>query len=295
MMIVEHGLAHLRALVPILLLLVSPACLSAQEIVASHITVELVAEHAAIAPGQPFRVGLRIDLEDGWHTYWRNPGDAGLATSFKLALPDGFSASEIEWPFPERFGEAPEVSYGYHGRLVLPVTITPPSSLRPGDTVHIGARASWLVCNEVCIPGKAELSLALPVFDGQIDPTQRAVLFDEADRAAARRPGKINVAARRFEGHYELRIANAPGRDAPLPSEVYFFAGEESVVDHSAAQKIEATPGAVTIRVPISPYEVEPASHLRGVLFSPEPWNGSELRAIVVDIAVEQSGSTVRH
>ncbi len=73
----------------------------------------------------PFRVGLHFRLAPGWHTYWRNPGDAGVAPDLSLVLPPGASAGPIAWPTPRRVAEGPVMTYAYTGDVLLPVTVTP--------------------------------------------------------------------------------------------------------------------------------------------------------------------------
>ena len=67
---------------------------------AGHLTAELVAQDTAVAPGGTVWVALRQQIEPGWHTYWRNPGDSGLATSVSWVLPKGVTAGELQWPTP---------------------------------------------------------------------------------------------------------------------------------------------------------------------------------------------------
>ena len=78
-----------------------------------HVQPELVADVESIAAGRPFQAGLRLRMEPEWHTYWKNPGDSGLATRLTWKLPDGFQAGPIEWPYPEIFKQGPVTSYGY--------------------------------------------------------------------------------------------------------------------------------------------------------------------------------------
>src|SRR5262245_320707 len=82
-----------------------------------HVEAELVSENAAIAPGQATTVALRLRIEDGWHTYWRNPGDSGLPTTLDWKLPPGVRAGAIEWPAPTAIDVGPLVNYGYEGTV----------------------------------------------------------------------------------------------------------------------------------------------------------------------------------
>ena len=124
---------------------------------------DLVAEMQAVAPGAVLWVSLHLEMTPGWHTYWRNPGDAGLPTTIDWSLPPGFSAGEIRWPVPRPLVRGNVGSYGYTGALDLLVPITAPKSLAVSRQATLTAEASWLVCEDICIPGGAKLSLSLPV------------------------------------------------------------------------------------------------------------------------------------
>lgn len=127
-----------------------------------NVSARLVVEPSAIAPGVPFTVAVNLLHAPGWHTYFKEPGDSGLPTKIDWVLPEGFSAGEILWPVPKRIELPPLVNFGYEGEAALLVVLTPPSDLS-GDTVTLGAKVSWLECKEECVPGKAELSVVVPV------------------------------------------------------------------------------------------------------------------------------------
>jgi thiol:disulfide interchange protein DsbD len=129
----------------------------------SLVKASLIADTTAVVPGRAFQAALVLEMAEGWHTYWEYPGDSGLATSLDWSLPDGFIAGPLEWPLPESKLEPGDIQiYGYSGRVVIPVTLTPPATLS-GDSVTLRAKASWLVCAEICVPGDAALELGLPV------------------------------------------------------------------------------------------------------------------------------------
>lgn len=160
----------MRSFARSLLLLLPLLCagLACAQVVDGKKLVEasLVADTTAVVRGQPFRVGLHLRMAPGWHTYWQNPGDAGLATTFDLELPEGFTAGPIEWPLPKRIVEPGDLQvYAYKGDVLLVRTITPPMAMRAFSDAPLAFRAksSWLVCEATCIPGKAELEISLPV------------------------------------------------------------------------------------------------------------------------------------
>jgi thiol:disulfide interchange protein/DsbC/DsbD-like thiol-disulfide interchange protein len=135
----------------------------------------LLADTTAVAPGKPFLVGLRLQMEPHWHTYWQYSGDAGLPTKITWQLPEGFRAGPIQWPLPEKISSAGDIeNYGYSDEVVLLTEITPPAKLPPGN-VALKAKVEWLVCAQICVPGSKELDLTLPV-DGTAQ-ADNAALF----------------------------------------------------------------------------------------------------------------------
>jgi DsbC/DsbD-like thiol-disulfide interchange protein len=124
----------------------------------------LVADASRVVPGQTVTLGLRLTLKPEWHVYWKNPGDSGLPVSAKLTGPDGAKFGDIQWPVPIRFAQPGDlVGYGYRDNVLLPITATVPRGLAAGSTFAVHADVSWLVCKDVCVPGKASLDLSLPV------------------------------------------------------------------------------------------------------------------------------------
>jgi len=127
-----------------------------------HVAVELVSEVTSVQPGTPLWLALRIEMEEDWHTYWINPGDAGLPTKIDWQLPEGFLAGPIEWPYPIRVKTPPLESFGYEGEVFLLTKILVPEEIQTGMGVNFSAAVEWLECKDICIPGAAELSLELP-------------------------------------------------------------------------------------------------------------------------------------
>jgi thiol:disulfide interchange protein DsbD len=127
------------------------------------VEASLIADTDAIVPGKKFTAGLLLKMAPGWHTYWQYPGDSGIPTKIDWQLPSGFKAAEIQWPLPEKITEEGDlVTYAYRDEVLLLVEITPPEKI-DAQKITLAAKASWLVCEKLCIPGKADLALALPV------------------------------------------------------------------------------------------------------------------------------------
>ena len=123
----------------------------------AHSIATLIANVATIKPGQPFMVGAELTMEPGWHTYYKEAGDAGMPTKIIWELPPGFTAGDLLWEKPSKFDDAGIVTYGYHDRNLVAAKITPPADLK-GEVV-IKAKVKWLSCKDQCIPGHADLSI----------------------------------------------------------------------------------------------------------------------------------------
>ena len=147
------------------LLLVCQSSLTAAEPATqpAAITAKLVADVEAIQPGAPFQVGVLFTIQPDWHVYWKNPGDAGLATSVDFSLPKGFRASPLRWPRPLTFTQPGQiVGYGYKDSVLLYATVTPPADLKIDSNVTITANVAWLGCQDRCVPGEAKFEWTAP-------------------------------------------------------------------------------------------------------------------------------------
>ncbi|MFL6691087.1 MAG: protein-disulfide reductase DsbD family protein [Alphaproteobacteria bacterium] len=150
------------------LLVVSGA--TAQVDSAPKVRAQLIAETNEVRPGGTVNVALEQNIRTGWHTYWTNPGEAGLPTEIRWSLPPGWRAGAIEWPTPKRLPVGPLMNYGYEGTVWLLTKVTAPKSATPGDVVTLKATGSWLVCKEVCIPEDRPLSLSMTIRAGPAAP-----------------------------------------------------------------------------------------------------------------------------
>jgi thiol:disulfide interchange protein DsbD len=143
----------------LLVLLALAACLwaaaaPAADMGAGHATARLVAGVDGARPGSGPLLGVRFDIEPGWHIYWKHPGGAGLATEVRWLLPQGLEAGPLQWPLPIAFAQAEGIpGYGYEGSVVLAAELRGAAA-----PARVGAEISWLACNEVCVLGRTELA-----------------------------------------------------------------------------------------------------------------------------------------
>lgn len=252
-----------------------------------RVQARLVPEVLSVQPGVPFWVAVRLRMDDGWHTYWKNPGDSGLGTQVQWRLPPGFEAGPLRWPYPERIETPPLVSFGYHGEAVFLAPITPPSSLKPGQTVEIAARVDWLECADVCVPGKADLSLRLPVTAEALpaDPDTAQVFARARSRLPLEETG-WTVDAR--QGGKDLRITLSPPAWVTEPvSGLEFFPETSGLLDTAARPVLRRSGGPYVLEFFDAVTATAPLADLRGVLVCEEGWRGpGSERALAVDAPV---------
>ena len=140
------------------------------------VTAELITEHASIQPGGATRVGVHFDLAEGWHIYAKEPGDAGLPTQIAWSGAAGTTFGELQWPAPQAFVDPGDIrTFGYNGTTVLSSTVTIGMTAATSTPIH--AKVSWLACKEVCIPGKTDLELLLPVSSKPQVPSTHSEFF----------------------------------------------------------------------------------------------------------------------
>lgn len=240
----------MTALIRILLLFIIlsiPAGAARAQAMPEMVMASLKSEVAAVEPGKPFRLGVLLEPKEGWHTYWENPGDAGLATELSWTLPKGFSASGIDWPPPMRLAEDMLAVYGYEGRVFLPVTVTPAPALNPAAKYAFHVSASWLACKDICIPESINLTLSLPV--GEATPSQFSALFTAHDAqkpVTMPEPLAYKADDKRLVLSVPLAALNLTAQNIDGAS---FFPRQSNVVRHAATQRVDIENGTLLLAI----------------------------------------------
>lgn len=225
----------------------------ANPITTDHVTARLVAERMEIAPASTVDLALVLEIQSGWHTYWRNPGDSGDPPRMTWTLPEGVEVGPIQWPRPEVIPVGPLASYGYSGRAVHLVALSLPEEWPVGEPLRIRADVEWLVCEEHCVPesGSFGLTLATAAVPGPID-TAEVDVFAEA--RAGLPDGSLDTLVISPDASGLLRLDIPADALAADVAGAWFFAGAWGLIEHSAAQpwrvadgvlRIDLTPGAL--------------------------------------------------
>jgi thiol:disulfide interchange protein len=235
---------------------------------AQHLTAELVSLGPSIAPGGTQQVGLVLTLDEHWHVYWINAGDSGKPPHITWTLPEGITAGPMQFPIPSRLPLGPLMDFGYENEVAFPLTISAAATQRPGPA-HLDARVTWLVCADVCIPGKAHLGLDLMVATSAPSITQEPIIgaLGEAMTLIPKPPpAGTKFSVRADAQQFELTLT---GPHLVRDSDVEFYPYDKDptdVIANAAEQKIEAQPHGVRLYVKRSPDLTALPATLHGIV-----------------------------
>jgi DsbC/DsbD-like thiol-disulfide interchange protein len=242
-------------------MLLSSAQVSAASI--PHGTVNFEAEDQWITPGRQFYLSLSFRLDEGWHIYWVNPGDSGQPPRAQWHLPPGLTAGRFEWPAPKRFGGSTIVDFGYDTATTLLVPLRAAPSLKPNQQAQLGLALDVLVCREICIPGKTQLSMTLPIKSMPPEPDGRNRDLFAAARKSLPRTAPNDWTFEAIDANDSFILAANVGRKI---SQAYFFPLNESQIDNSAPQSLNPTARGFRVSLHKSEQLLKPIRRLRGVL-----------------------------
>lgn len=251
----------MRPQIFIFIFLISCLPLTAFAQTTDHAKVELLSETSALIPGKPVTLGVRFTIDKGWHIYWKNAGDAGLATSVSWKLPVGFKAGKILWPTPQTISLPSVTDFGYENETLLMVPITVLKNLKPGESFKFTAKVQWLVCNEICIPGEADLQLNLPVTTGETADAANPLFATTRQNLPVRLPSSCKISGTLDNKQFVLTF------QTPTPgSGAFFFPSTPIQIDNNALQNFQTTSSGFTLTVKRSDQLMTDVQKLAGVL-----------------------------
>jgi thiol:disulfide interchange protein DsbD len=217
---------------------------------------------ANAGPGAQLTFGVRFQMEDGWHVYWRNAGGSGSPPAITWTSAAGLKTGDIQWPVPARIRVDNIVSYGYEREVLLLVPVTRTSSATGAMTV--GATVDYVACKDICVKEAATVSMALPASNSpaRTGRPADAALFEQA-RARLPRPAPAGwtATARLGADSLTLRIATRTP-----PKTGTFFPFVNGLIDDTASQRASADASGLTLQIAKSPYFSKAPAALEGVL-----------------------------
>ena len=258
-----------------------------------HVRYELLADVEQIVPGKTFTVALRMLHDAEWHTYWKQPGIAGIPTQLVWDLPAGFKAGPILWQQPQRTKMAAYTVYGYEGEAYLLTEITAPKDLKAGDKVTLKTKITWMMCAQTCLPSTTKAELVMTVGEKEVPVKKVSAVFEEI-RSGFPRVGKSWTMTATRSGEEEVRLVLVPGEGSPAvkAADVYFFSSDGLI--HSDARQTRSVTkgGKVELRLQVSEFGPEDADRLRGeiVLEGKTGWEKGDatFTSMTVDVPFEK-------
>lgn len=273
----------LRLLFSLIVLLFAGAA-HAAPVVTPNAETEIVAARAAAAPGETATFTLVQKKRGKWHTYWINPGDSGEPPRLEWTLPPGFEVGPLLFPAPQVETLGPITTYVHKGETLYPFAIRIPENAKVGETARFSVKATWLICDEICVPEEGVFDLALPIAAQGRDDTRGAKLAAEAIDGL---PQAINAG---FDFKPGAQIALVFPKAGAAPNALsdaiaanrvrapLYFPYSQALIDHAAPQKIAVRDGGVHFDIPPSLSFDKANAHGEGLVTAEINENGRWVR-----------------
>ncbi len=192
---------------------------SAEIVDTGHARISLIKDHSDFVPGTSINIGLKVSMDKGWHTYWRNPGDSGGPIVIDWDLPKGFSVSDIKWPLPEKIEYPPLMTYGYEDFVIYPMVLSIPADYSDD---YFEMVADILICADVCIPESGKISSNL------LDIESDSLIYEWLESIPSK---SLPITTSLNDNNLEIRFTF----DKEI-KEIYFFPDENNSIDYSSKQ-----------------------------------------------------------
>jgi thiol:disulfide interchange protein/DsbC/DsbD-like thiol-disulfide interchange protein len=230
----------------------------------AHVQVKLIVVPSQLNKGEANRGGLYFKLDQGWHVYWKNPGDAGEPPHIQWTLPSGVSAGPLQFPTPKRLPLGPLMDYGYEDEVLFPLDLNVANSAKTGAAV-LHAKADWLVCRATCIPQKAELEVSRNIVEHGSGATpsgpDRALFARFESQIPKSLPKGMKAVFAPIEGGYRLEVQ----REQPETS-AEFFPEDPDILDNPAPQRASTTVKGLAIDLKKDVNATAGPRELKGIL-----------------------------
>ncbi len=260
------------------------------------VSAQLVSEAKTIVPGQTFTVALSLKHEEGFHTYWVNPGIVGIATILDWTLPEGFTAGEIQWQVPERVVMVVYNAHGYNSDAMLLVDITAPDVL-PKGPITLKAGGAWMSCAQkrCCNVGYQQLEVTLNTGE-KVEWNEDIRSQIKVARDKIPKPIKgWEYSASRSGDKIALRVKNKEGLSVTAAKGVYFYSAE-NCINTLIEQEVSADGSELTVVLTANNlsdiYKVKKLTGMSGLLYHPDGWPGAlgqKYMPVTVSFLTEQN------
>jgi len=253
---------------------------------AAHTRVALLLSATAAKPGDTVLAAVRLQMDPGWHTYWRNGGESGGPTKIEWELPDGVSAGKTQWPAPEKYVAEGIVTYVYHDEVVLLVPLKLSNDLKSG-ALEFKAKVSWLECDKVCVPGDQRVSAKLTIAD-TTQPSADAAFIEAITAKLPGSSSKLNARAsweNSIDDKTRTAILEWDTPEKPEGTDFYSDANDTFEVSPNT-ESIPGEAGRAKVRLTIKKFEGDWPKEIRGLLIDKR---GGKLQAFEATVSIKEA------
>jgi thiol:disulfide interchange protein len=265
------------------IILTSWFCLVALTANAAHTQVQLLLSADTVRPGDTIWAGVDMKMDPAWHTYWKNPGEAGMATEIKWQLPPGVTAGETQWPLPEKLPPAEVTTYGYNDEVVLLVPLKLGADLKPGP-LGLKANVTWLECKEECVPGSASIEATLNV-GNETKISADAATIDVWKNKVPQPGDSLHAGAwweKAANGDTRLLILEWPAPDKTAQADFFPYANDNFDVQ-AATENLPTKTGEIRLGKTVQKFSGDWPKKISGVIVM---GTGSQRQGFKVDVTV---------
>lgn len=230
-----------------------------------HAKVTIVFERSAATPDDSFLGALKLELAEGWHVYWRNPGDSGLPPGATWTEMPGIAFGEFRYPVPHAIPLATLMNYGYEDQVVLPFPVTIAGDVKPGSEIPIAGKIEYLICADICIPEEVTLSTTLKIAASvEPDMTGSTIIAETLPHIPVAMTGKATV--ERTEKGFRISAVDTGIAGAVAAAKEIRFFPDGPEVSNPAKQTVKTGAEGVSIEVVASDFAKEGDQNITGII-----------------------------
>ena len=279
----------LVARIPLLLisLFLSVTCLGMKKV--GPLRMQLVAEQNGVVPGEDFWIGWHIVREKGWHTYWKHPGDVGVAPSLEWSIPKGISISELLYCTPEKVKMASIRANGNYGETLFLCKVCVTDQVKAGEIITLNASASWLTCSRQCLPGFTNLSIELEVVNSREFDSDWHQKFEQfRSSIPPPLPDHWEPSARLKGKFIDLKLLNKNNWESSEDRPIFFSSNR--LISSDGNQLYKNKEDFLHLRFERSPWARKDEKFLSGLLFNEKGWGeGSTSQYYSIEVPLVSS------
>lgn len=251
------------------------------------VRIQLICETDGIVPGKPLNLGLFLRHDPGWHTYWKNPGDVGLAPKIEWkGVPEGFQSNPVLWASPQLHKMGVIDVQAYHGEILHIHPMVAPDHLRVGSKVTLQGQLSWLMCSRKCIPAWEKVKITLPVVAKSNVIAKWKNKFQQT-RNEQPKALRRNLTAATNGNIIEITIRPALPSPTPKPKELWFFCNRNHLTTQILPQILNQNNSTI-LKMEKTEWAPKEIPRLQGHLYFKKGWdNSSKIHNLLVDIPLD--------